>query len=66
VPKIKVLTHVFNNSEPKTRIIVRDSYLNIEKILKRLGLENDIIMVKKMWNYPVATIKWESVYLKKN
>jgi len=67
-PKIDVLKHIIKNSKQKTRIIIRDSFLDIEKIIKTTNSHGKITFVEKIKNNPIPLPKWEwdSFYLVKN
>lgn len=65
VPKIDVINHIIKNSKPNTRIIIRDSYLDIESILVLTNSHKKIEFVEKMENHPFPTSKWDSFYLVK-
>ena len=65
LPKIEVFNHVINNSKPKTRIIIRDSYLDGESIVRITNSHDKIDIVKKMENCPMPTSKWTSFYMVK-
>jgi len=62
-PKIDVFTHVFKNSKSKTKIIIRDSYYDIEKILKYLNSNNHVNLIEIMENKPYPTARWDSFFL---
>ncbi len=64
IPKIKVLEHIFKNAKPKSKIIVRTSYLN-ESIINSLNPNKDITVVKKIENHPFPTSRWKSFCLVK-
>ena len=66
VPKIKVLEHVFKDSKPKSRIIIRDSILDMESIVNNSNPHQNIAIVKKMKNHLFPDSKWDSYYLVKN
>jgi protein-L-isoaspartate O-methyltransferase len=66
VPKIKVLEHVFKDSKPKSRIIIRDSILDMESIVNNSNPHQNIAIVKKMENHLFPKSKWDSYYLVKN
>jgi 2-polyprenyl-3-methyl-5-hydroxy-6-metoxy-1,4-benzoquinol methylase len=66
LPKIKVLEHVFKNAKPQSRIILRESYLDIKSIIDGLNPKQDITIEKKIGNHPFPTCRWESYYLVKN
>jgi len=66
VPKIKVLEYVLKNAKPQSRIIVRDSFLDMESIINNLNIHHDITIVEKIENHPFSRIRWKSFYLVKN
>ena len=63
VPKIKVLKHVFQNTKPGCRIIVRESISTRDMMLKFISSYGDIELVDNMVNYPFPSSKWESFLL---
>ena len=65
VPKIKVLTYILQNAEPKTRIITRTSYTDVESLINALNLQNDITVVKKIDFHPPPSSYWTAYYLEK-
>ena len=65
VPKIKVLEYVLKNAKLQSRIIVRDSFLDMESIINSLNMHHDITIVEKIENHPFSTIGWKSFYLVK-
>jgi len=65
IPKINVLKHVIKNSKPKTRIIIRDSYFDIEAIANLTNSHKKIELIEKMENKPFPTSKWDSFYIVK-
>ena len=65
VPKIKVLTYVLKNAQPKTRIIVRASYIDVESLIYSLNLQDDISIVEKMESNPLPGSIWTAYYLVK-
>jgi len=65
VPKIKVLTYILQNAEPKTRIITRTSYTDVESLINALNLQDDITVVKKIDFHPPPSSYWTAYYLEK-
>ena len=63
VPKIEVLEHVLKDAKPQSRIIIRDTFLDIESIIKNLNPHQDITIIEKMDNHPFPTTRWDSYYL---
>ena len=63
VPKIKVLEYVLKNAKLQSRIIVRDSFLDIESIINSLNMHHDITIVEKIENHPFSRIGWKSFFL---
>ena len=66
VTKIQVFEHVVKNAKSKCKIIVRDSYLDIESVINDLALDQDIKITKKIENYAFPTSRWISYCLVKN
>jgi len=64
VPKIEVLNHVFNNAKSDSKIIVRESFLDIDSIINKFN-NNNLKIVKRIMNYPFFSTSWESIYLLK-
>ena len=52
-PKIQVLEHVFKNAKPDSRIIVRDSFLDMDSIINSINPGEDITVKKKIGNYTI-------------
>ena len=65
VPKIKVLTYVLKNAQPKTCIIVRASYIDIESLIYSLNLQDGVSIVEKMESRPISGSMWTAFYLVK-
>ncbi|MCK5636819.1 MAG: class I SAM-dependent methyltransferase [Thermoplasmatales archaeon] len=66
VPKKQVLEHILKNSEPKTRIIVRKTELDVDSFIKNLNPPQDVSIIDKKENYIVPTIYWDSILIIKN
>ncbi|MCK4996023.1 MAG: hypothetical protein KAR55_03970, partial [Thermoplasmatales archaeon] len=65
-PKKQVLEHILKNSEPKTRIIVRKTELDVDSFIKNLNPPQDVSIIDKKENYIVPTIYWDSILIIKN
>lgn len=65
IPKIKIIEHVLKNSKPNTRIIIRDTYIDIKSLVKSTNSVCNIEFVEKMDNYPFPTSRWDSYYFLK-
>lgn len=65
VPKTKVLEYVLKNAKLQSRIILRDSFLDIESIIDNLNIHQNITIVEKIENHPIPSIGWKSFYLLK-
>ena len=65
-PKIKVIEHVLKNADPQSRIIIRDSYLDIYSIVGTLNTNNNIKIVGKIKSSFLNASKWNSYLLIKN
>lgn len=69
IPKIKILEHIFEMAKSQSKIIVRESNLFANSLLKGIKSHQNIELVKKIENYPFPSIKafgWQSFYLIKN
>jgi len=66
VPKIKVIEHVLKDAKPQSRIVLRDSFINIKSIIEDLNPDYDIKLVNKIENHLFPISGWESYYLIKN
>lgn len=65
-PKVKVLKHIIKDAKPQSKIIIRDSFLDIESIINGLNPPQDITIVEKIENHPFPTSRWESILITKN
>ena len=63
VPKKQVLEHVFKNSKPKTRIIVRKTKMDVDSFINNLNPPQDISIIDKKENYLLPTIYWDSLLI---
>ena len=66
IPKKKVLEHVFKNSKPKTRIIVRQTKMDLGAFINNLNPPQDISIIDKKENYLLPNIYWDSLLTIKN
>lgn len=66
IPKIDVFNHVIKHSKPKTRIIIRDSYFDIETITNLTNSHGSLQIVDKIESNPFPTAKWTSFCILKN
>ena len=67
-PKRQILEHVFENAKPQSKIILRTSDLSAKSVLSCMNLHQDVVLAKKIENYPLPSIKafgWQSFYLTK-
>ena len=66
VPKYEVVDHIFKNSKPKTKIIVRKECNKDGWFENLLHKYNDIEILDEMYCNPYPFCKWKSVFLRKN
>ncbi len=64
-PKIQVIKHILQNSDKKSRIIIRESYYKDKIIKDILKNFNDVELIKKINNHALRTSHWESFYIAK-
>lgn len=65
LPKIQVINHILQNSDKKSKIIIRESYYKdkiIKDVIKNFG---DVELIKKINNHAFRTSNWESFYITK-
>jgi precorrin-6B methylase 2 len=64
-PKIQVIKHILQNSDKKSKIIIREPYYK-DKIIKDI-LKNytNVELIKKINNHAFRTSNWESFYITK-
>jgi len=65
LPKIQVIKHILQNSDKKSKIIIRESYYKdkiIKDVIKNYG---DVELIKKINNHAFRTSNWESFYITK-
>jgi len=65
VPRIKVLSHIFETAKPNTKIIVRELYCQNRPVEKMINHFKNINVIKKIDNHPYPTAGWESFCLQK-
>ncbi|MCJ7572171.1 MAG: class I SAM-dependent methyltransferase [Candidatus Thermoplasmatota archaeon] len=64
-PKIQVINHILQNSDRKSKIIIREAYYKdkiIKDIIKNFG---DVELITKIKNHAFRTSNWESFYITK-
>ena len=66
VPKLKVIDHVLKTAQPKSKIIIRDSILDIESMINSMKPDNSFSIIETMDSHPFPTSYWQSYYLIKN
>lgn len=66
IPKLKVLEHVFKDAKPQTKIIIRDSILDMESIIKNSNPHKNITIKEKIENCSFPNFSWNSFLLVKN
>lgn len=66
VPKIKVLNHVIKNTKSNSKIIIRDTFLEIESIISKIDTNHEVTISKKINNHAFTNSNWTSYcFLKK-
>ncbi|MDH7506532.1 MAG: methyltransferase [Candidatus Thermoplasmatota archaeon] len=66
IPKIKVLNHIIKNAKSDSKIIIRESFLNIESIINNLATNQNLIIKEKIKNHAFTNSNWTSYcFLKK-
>jgi hypothetical protein len=66
VPKLEVLEHILKDSKPKCKIIIRDSYLDIENIINKINPKPNIKIIDKIKFSLIKTSFWYSYHIEKN
>lgn len=66
VPKLKVLDHVLKTAQPQSKIIVRDSILDIESMINSMKPDHNFRIIETISSHPFPTSYWQSYYLIKN
>ena len=65
VPKIQVFSHIIKNAKPNSKIIIRDTFLDIESILSKIAPDQEVIIAKKIKNHAFSNSNWTSYCLLK-
>jgi len=65
IPKIKVFSHIIKNAKSNSKIIIRETYLDIESILSNIAPNEDVIIAKKIKNHAFSNSNWTSYCLLK-
>ena len=60
VPKKQVLEHIFKNSEPETKIVVRTAKLDMDSFIKNLDPPQNVSIIDTKENYLMPTACWNS------
>ena len=63
IPKIQVFNHVIKNAKSNSKIIIRDSFLDIESILSNINSNQDVTIAKKIKNRAFSNSYWTSYCL---
>jgi precorrin-6B methylase 2 len=63
IPKIQVINHILQNSDKKSKIIIRESYYKDKLIKDIIKNFNDVKIIKKINNHAFRTSIWESFYI---
>lgn len=65
-PMVKIVEHIFNTAKNNTRIIIREMEASIKPLIKYIGMQKDVSLVKKIAHHPFPFLKpfgWQSFYL---
>jgi len=65
IPKIQVFSHIIKNAKSNSKIIIRDTFLDIESIISNIAPNQDIIIAKKIKNHAFSNSNWTSYCLLK-
>jgi precorrin-6B methylase 2 len=65
VPKIQVFNHIIKNAKSNSKIIIRDTFLDIESILKNIDSDKQVTIAKKIKNHAFTNSSWTSYCLLK-
>jgi precorrin-6B methylase 2 len=65
VPKIQVFNYIIKNAKPNSKIIIRDTFLDIESILSNIAPNKEVIISKKIRNHAFSNSNWTSYCLVK-
>ncbi len=65
VPKIQVFSHIIKNAKPNSKIIIRDTFLDIESILSKIAPDQEVTIAKKIKNHAFSNSNWTSYCLLK-
>ena len=60
VPKIQVFDYIIKNAKSNSKIIIRDTYLDIESILSNIAPNQEVIIAKKIKNHAFSNSNWTS------
>lgn len=63
VPKEQVLEHIFKNSKPETKIIVRKTKFDVDSLINRLNLPKDLSIIDTKENYLLPILYWDSLLI---
>jgi len=63
VPKIQVLNHIIKNAKSNSKIIVRDTFLDIESIINKITSNQEVTIAKKIKNHAFSNSNWTSYCL---
>jgi len=65
-PMVKIVEHIFKTAKNNTRIILREMEISIKPLIKYIGMQKDVRLVKKIDHHPFPFLKpfgWQSFYL---
>ena len=65
-PMVKIVEHIFKTAKNNTRIIIREMEISIKPLIKYIGMQKDVRLVKKIDHHPFPFLKpfgWQSFYL---
>lgn len=63
VPKKQVLEHIFKNSKPETKIIVRKTKVDVDSLINKLNPPQDISVIDTKKNYILPILYWDSLLI---
>ncbi len=65
VPKIQVFNHIIKNAKSNSKIIIRETFLDIESIVNNIAPNQEVIITKKIKNRAFSNSYWTSYCLLK-
>jgi len=65
VPKIQVFNHIIKNAKSNSKIIIRETFLDIESIVNNIASNKEVKIAKKIKNRAFSNSYWTSYCLLK-